>query len=111
MIKLTSVHKQTTQGPLELSISCIVNYANSLSFKGLCGPVRTDAIWQRNANFGFFCRLTSDPFNYFQIFKNISAGSWSAYLAKFLFVFGFIYVLKLKISRRVAESRPVCVDL
>ena len=55
----------------------------------------------------FYCRLTSDPFNFFRIFRNISAiyARWLSYLTKFLFVLGFIYFWKLKI--RVALPNRV----
>ena len=47
-------------------------------------------------------------FKYSEPLKAILA-IWSAYLVKFLSVDGFILFLKTKNSRRVAESRPVCV--
>jgi hypothetical protein len=79
----------------------------------LKGPYRPDAIWQRDANFQFSMTFN---FNIFQCFSNIRNHlSNFSYLVciscKILIRWRFYLFLKTENSRRVAESRPVCVGL
>jgi hypothetical protein len=77
------------------------------------GPYRPDAIWQRDANFQFSMTFN---FNIFQCFSNIrnhlSNFSYLVCISCKIFIrWRFYFFLKTENSRRVAESRPVCLDL
>jgi hypothetical protein len=77
------------------------------------GPYRPDAIWQRDANFQFSMTFN---FNIFQCFSNIrnhlSNFSYLVCISCKIFIrWRFYLFVKTENSRRVAESRPVCLDL
>jgi hypothetical protein len=77
------------------------------------GPYRPDAIWRRDANFQFSMTFN---FNIFQCFSNIrnhlSNFSYLVCISCKMFIRRRFYLLlKTENSRRVAESRPVCVGL
>jgi hypothetical protein len=77
------------------------------------GPYRPDAIWQRDANFQFSMTFN---FNIFLCFSNIRNHlSNFSYLVciscKISIRWRFYLFLKTENSRRVAESRSVCVGL
>ena len=85
----------------------------SLCYMTRKGPYTPDAIWQRDANFQFSITFN---FNIFQCFSNIrnhlSNFSYLVCISCKIFIrWQFYLLLKTKNSRRVAESRPVCMDL
>jgi hypothetical protein len=85
----------------------------TISLLAWCERDRPDAIWQRDANFQFSMTFN---FNIFQCFSNIrnhlSNFSYLVCISCKIFIHWRFYLfLKTENSRRVAESRPVCMDL
>jgi hypothetical protein len=109
---LTSLHCQT-MNIWPICIHIALRLPNVMMDWKLCGPYRPDAIWQRDANFQFSMTFN---FNIFPCFSNIwnhlSNFSYLVCISCKIFIpWRFYLFLKTENSRRVAESRPVCVGL
>jgi hypothetical protein len=87
-------------------------YVRSFTLARSKGPCRPDAIWQRDANFQFSMTFN---FNIFLCFSNIrnhlTNFSYLVCISCKIFIrWRFYLFLKTENSRRVVDSRSVCMD-